>query len=136
MIFAVSLPYSPLERSQKKTVLDFVTKELFTLCGLRSITPKSEKFHPHYAGTENEKKFAYFNGMAFPWLLGAYIEEYLNVFQMSGLSLADRIMVEMEGQVQNDCIGTVSEFYVPSPTSFVLGRFSLIYRLGSLPRVL
>ena len=134
MIFAVSLPYSPLERSQKKTVLDFVTKELFTLCGLRSITPKSEKFHPHYAGTENEKKFAYFNGMAFPWLLGAYIEAYLNVFQMSGLSLADRIMVEMEGQMQNDCIGTVSEFYEPNPPFIAHGGFSFAMSVGELLR--
>ena len=134
MIFAVSLPYSPLERSQKKTVLDFVTKELFTLCGLRSITPKSEKFHPHYAGTENEKKFAYFNGMAFPWLLGAYIEAYLNVFQLSGLSLADRIMVEMEGQMQNDCIGTVSEFYEPNPPFIAHGGFSFAMSVGELLR--
>lgn len=134
MIFAVSLPHSPLERGQKKSILDFVTKELLTSCGLRSITPKSDKFHPHYAGSENEKKFAYFNGMAFPWLLGHYIEAYLNLLQMSGLSLADRIMVQMEEQMQNDCIGTVSEFYDPNPPFNAHGGFSFAMSVGELLR--
>lgn len=134
MIFAVSLPYTPLERGQKKAVLDFITKELFTPRGLRTVTPKSEKFHPRYAGNEQEKKVAYFNGMAFPWLLGAYIEAYLNVFQMSGLSLVDRIMVEMEGQMQNDCIGTLSEFYDPNPPFIAHGAYSFAMSVGELLR--
>lgn len=134
MLFAVSLPYSPLERGQKKSVIDFVTKELFTPCGIRSLTPKSDKFRPHYTGTENEKEFAYFNGMAFPWLFGHYIEGYLNLFNMSGLSLADRIMVEMEGQMQNDCIGSISEFYDSHPPFIAHGGYSFAMSVGELLR--
>ncbi|MDD4632734.1 MAG: amylo-alpha-1,6-glucosidase [Proteiniphilum sp.] len=134
MIFAVSLPYSPLERGQKKSVIDFVTKELLTACGIRSLTPKSDQFHPHYAGTENEKKLAYFNGMAFPWLLGPYIEAYLNVFHMSGLSLADRIMMGMEGEMQNDCIGSISEFYDPNPPFIAHGGYSFAMSVAELLR--
>lgn len=134
MLFAVSLPYSPLERSQKKSVIDFITKELFASCGIRSLTPKSDKFRPHYTGTENEKKFAYFNGMSFPWLFGHYIEAYLNLFNMSGLSLADRIMVEMEGQMQNDCIGSISEFYDSHPPFIAHGGYSFAMSVGELLR--
>src|SRR5690554_3859655 len=134
MIFAVSLPHSPLERSQKKSVIDFVTKELLTTCGIRTVTPKSDLFHPHCTGSENEKKKAYFNGMAFPWLLGAYIEAYLNVFHMSGLSLADRIMVEMEGEIQNDCIGSISEFYDSNPPFIAHGGYSFAMSVGELLR--
>ncbi|WP_294067206.1 glycogen debranching enzyme N-terminal domain-containing protein [Proteiniphilum sp. UBA1028] len=134
MIFAVSLPHSPLERGQKKSVIDFVTKELLTTCGIRSLTPKSDQFHPHYTGSEHEKQLAYFNGMAFPWLLGPYIEAYLNVFHMSGLSLADRIMVEMEGEMQNDCIGTISEFYDSNPPFIAHGGYSFAMSVGELLR--
>jgi len=134
MIFAVSLPYSPLERSQKKSVIDYVTKELLTTCGIRTVTPKSHLFHPHYRGAEIEKKKAYFNGMAFPWLLGAYIEAYLNVFHMSGLSLADRIMGEMEGEMQNDCIGSISEFYDSNPPFIAHGGYSFAMSVGELLR--
>lgn len=134
MIFAVSLEYSPLERSQKKSVIDFVTKELLTNCGIRSLTPKSEKFHPHYTGSESEKTEAYFNGMAFPWLFGAYIEAYLKVFQMSGLSLADRIMVNMEDEMQNDCIGSISEFYDSNPPFIAHGSYSFALSVAELLR--
>ena len=134
MLFAISLPYSPLERCQKKSVIDFITKELFASCGIRSLTPKSDKFRPHYTGTENEKKFAYFNGMSFPWLFGHYIEAYLCLFNFSGLSLADRIMVEMEGQMQNDCIGSISEFYDSHPPFIAHGGYSFAMSVGELLR--
>lgn len=134
MIFAVSLPYSPLEKRQKKSVLDFVTKELLTNCGLRSLTPKSDKFRPHYSGSEKDKIFAYFNGMAFPWLFGAYIEAYLNLFQHSGLSLAERIMVSIENEMQNDCIGTISEFYDSNPPFIAHGGYSFAMSVAEILR--
>lgn len=134
MIFAISLPYSPLERGQKKSVIDYVTKELLTPCGIRSLTPKSDLFHPHYTGNEVEKKMAYFNGMAFPWLLGPYIEAYLSLFHMSGLSLADRIMITMEGEMQNDCIGSISEFYDSNPPFIAHGGYSFAMSVAELLR--
>jgi predicted glycogen debranching enzyme len=134
MIFAVSLPYSPLGKRQKKSVLDFVTKELLASCGIRSLTPKSEKFRPHYSGTESDKKFAYFNGMAFPWLFGAYIEAYLNLFQLSGLALAERIMVSIENEMQNDCIGSISEFYDSNPPFIAHGGYSFAMSVAEVLR--
>lgn len=124
MIFAVSVDYSPLDRRQKKSVVDFVTKELLTPVGMRSLSPKGYNYHPRYTGTGEEKEYAYFNGCAFPWLIGAYIEAYLKVFSMSGLSLADRVMIELEDQMQNDCIGTLSEFYDSSPPFYAHGGYS------------
>ena len=124
MIFAVSVDYSPLDRHQKKSVVDFVTKELLTHVGIRSLSPKGYNYRPRYTGTTEEKEYAYFNGCAFPWLIGAYIEAYLKVFSMSGLSLADRIMIELEDQMQNDCIGTLSEFYDSNPPFYAHGGYS------------
>lgn len=134
MIFAISLPYSPLERSQKKSVIDFVTKELVVNCGVRSLSPKSGNFRPRFTGTEQEKEFAYFNGMSFPWLFGAYIDAYLKVFHRSGLSLADRIMVEMEGEMQNDCISSVSEMYDSTPPFIARGGYSFAMSVAELLR--
>lgn len=124
MVFAVSVDYSPLDRRQKKSVIDFVTKELLTPVGVRSLSPKGYNYRPRYTGTSEEKEYAYFNGCAFPWLIGAYIEGYLKVFSMSGLSLADRMMIELEDQMQNDCIGTLSEFYDSNPPFYAHGGYS------------
>lgn len=134
MIFAVSLDYSPLERSQKKSVIDYVTKELLSHCGIRTLSPKSGNFRAHYSGSVQEKEFAYFNGMAFPWLFGPYIEAYLKVFNRSGLSLADRIMVDMEAEMQNDCIGTISEMYDSNPPFIARGGFSFATSVAELLR--
>jgi predicted glycogen debranching enzyme len=136
MIFAVSLPHSPLDRRQQRKVIDYVTKELFTACGIRSLSPKGGNFRPHYVGSINEKKFAYFNGQAFPWLFGAYIEAYLKVLSMSGLSLVDRIMVEMEDEMQNDCIGTISEFYNSNPPFIAHGGYSFAMSVAELLRAM
>lgn len=134
MLFAVSLPYSPLERGVKKSIVDYATKELLTNCGIRSLSPKGDTFHPHYQGSLEEKEIAYFNGMAFPWLLGVYIEAYLNVFQMSGLFLADRLMIEMEDEIQNDCIGAISELYDSNPPFMARGGFSFAMSVAELLR--
>jgi hypothetical protein len=56
------------------------------------------------------------------------------VFHKSGLSLADRIMVDMEGEMQNDCIGTISEFYDSNPPFIAHGGFSFAMSVGELLR--
>ena len=124
MIFALSVDYSPLDRRQRKSVIDFVTKELLTTVGIRSLSPKGHNFRPRYFGPHEDKEYAYFNGLAFPWLIGAYIEAYLKVFGRSGLSLADRIMIDLEDQMQNDTLGTLSEFYDSNPPFYAHGGYS------------
>lgn len=136
MIFAVSMDYSPLDRRQRKSVIDFVTKELLTPGGIRSLSPKGNNFNPRYMGTSEEKMEAYFNGCAFPWLLGHYIEAYLKVFHMSGLSLADRVMIEMEDEMQNDCIGTLSEFYDSNPPFYARGGYSFAMSVAEMLRAM
>ncbi len=124
MLFALSTDYSPLNRRQRKNVIDYVTKELLTPVGIRSLSPKAGHYQPRYFGTAEEKEHAYFNGCSFPWLIGPYIEAYLKVYGRSGLSLADRIMIELEDQMQNDCIGTLSELYDSSSPFYAHGGFS------------
>ena len=136
MIFAVSLDYSPLDRRQRKSVIDFVTKELLTRVGIRTLSPKGHNFRPKYFGTHEEKEYAYFNGVAFPWLFGAYVEAYLKVFGRSGLSLADRIMIELEDEMQNDCIGTLSEFYDSNPPFHAHGGYSFAMSVAETLRAM
>lgn len=134
MLFAVSLQYSPLERYQKKTVIDFVTKELLVNGGIRSLSPNGSNYYPRYPESINEKQTAYFNGMSFPWLFGTYIEAYLNIFGKSGLGLVDRIMIEMENEMKNDCIGTISEFYDSAPPFYAHGGYSFAMSVAELLR--
>lgn len=54
MIFAVAFDYSPLDRAQKKQVLDIVTKELLTPKGLRTLSPKSGGYNPNYVALRSK----------------------------------------------------------------------------------
>ena len=50
MAIAAGLENTPLDRRQRKKVLDFCTRELLTPKGLRSLSPKSHNYRPVYVG--------------------------------------------------------------------------------------
>ena len=70
MLFAISLEFSPLNRQERKQVLDYITKELLTPKGIRSLSPKSQGYTPYYAGPQAHRDYAYHQGTAWPWLMG------------------------------------------------------------------
>jgi predicted glycogen debranching enzyme len=67
MLIAISLEYTPLERRQRKAILDIVTKELLTPQGIRSLSPKSWGYRPWYCGSPYERALAQHQGPARPW---------------------------------------------------------------------
>ena len=115
MIIATSMNYSPLDKKVSKSILDIVTKELLTSKGLRTLSPKSEGYSPYYQGSQYEKNYAAFNGIAYPWLLRFYTDSYLKVFQRSGVFFIDRLVGELEEEMANDCIGSLSQLYDGNP---------------------
>lgn len=115
MIFAVSLEFSPLDRMQKKTVLDFITKELLTPKGLRTLSPKSQGYNPEYDGNEEKRSRAYHQGTAWPWLIGAYVEAYLKIYKDSGIYFAERVIYGFESELNDRGIGTISELFDGNP---------------------
>ena len=78
-IIAASLPYSPLDRFQRKAVVDICTKELYTPKGLRTISPKSGSYRPEYIGGQLERDRNFHNGPVWPWTIAAYAIAYLKV---------------------------------------------------------
>ena len=136
MIFAVALPYSPLTRMQRRSVLDIVTKELLTPKGIRSLSPKSEGYRPYCTGPQMERDLAYHQGTAWPWLLGAYLEAYLRVFGKSGVAFAERMLISMEEEMSNHCIGTISEIYDGNPPFTGRGAISFAMNVAAILRIL
>ncbi len=135
MIFAVAFAYSPLSRMQKRAVLDIVTKELRTPKGLRTLSPKSEGYRPYYVGSPNDRDQAYHQGTAWPWLLGAYLEAYLRVFGMSGVSFAERMLISMEEEMSLHCIGTIPELFDGNPPFTGRGAISFATNVAAILRV-
>ena len=112
---AIGLDYSPLDRRQRKGVLDVVTRELLTPKGLRTLSPKSYGYRPFYLGSPYDREMAMHNGPSRPWLMGFYADAYLKVFGRSGVSYIDRMLIGFEEEMSQGCIGSLSQLYDGNP---------------------
>ncbi len=136
MIFAVSLAYSPLDNKQKKSILDITTKELLTPKGLRSLSPKSPNYHGTCEGSQVDRDFSSFQGAVWPWLMGAYIEAYLRIYKLSGVSFAERSLIGFEEEMYLNCIGSISEMYDANPPFKGRGGISFAMNVAEILRIL
>ena len=136
MIIAAGLDYSPLDRRQRKSVLDFVTRELLTPKGLRTLSPNSYGYKPWYLGNPEEREEAYYQGSARPWLLGFYADAYVKVFGLSGLSFIERNLIGYEDEMSQGCIGSLSELYDGNPPYIGRGAVSFAANVSGVLRVL
>jgi predicted glycogen debranching enzyme len=78
-IFAVSLPFSPLDAAEQASVVRAVREQLLTPCGLRTLSPADPAYRGRYRGNPAERDGAYHQGTVWPWLLGAFGEAALRV---------------------------------------------------------
>lgn len=136
MAIAIGLDYSPLDRRQRKRVLDFVTRELLTPKGLRTLSPKSENYTPVYAGGPAEREYAVHRGPARPWLFGFYADAYLKVFGYAGTGFIERKMIGFEDEMSEGCIGSLSEMYDANPPYKGRGAISTSKNVGEILRTL
>ena len=136
MIIAAGLDYSPLDRRQRKSVLDVVTRELLTPKGLRTLSPKSWGYKPYYLGNPEEREEAYFAGSARPWLMGFYTDAYIKVFGLNGANFIERMMIGFEDEMSQGCIGSLSELYDGNPPFIGRGAVSYAVNVGGILRVL
>ena len=136
MIFAVALDYSPLNKEQKKSVLDICTRELLTPKGLRSLSPKSGGYNPIYVGPQNQRDYAYHQGTAWPWLGGFYMEACLKLYKRTRLSFIERQMVGYEDEMSYHALGTISELFDGNPPFHGRGATSFAMNIGEILRTL
>lgn len=136
MIFAVALEYSPLTATQKKAVLDLVTRELLTPRGLRSLSPKSFGYNPIYQGVQTVRDYAYHQGTAWPWLGGFYMEAYLKINKRSGVSFVERQLIGYEDVMQAYCVGNICEMFDGNPPFRGRGAVAFAMNVAEILRTL
>ena len=136
MVIAVGVDHTPLDRRQRKRILDFITRELLTPKGLRTLSPNSYGYNPWYVGTPEQREKAYYYGSARPWLMGFYCHAYVKVFGIGGLSFVNRMMIGFEDEMSQGAIGTLSELYDGNPPFIGRGAVSFAANVGEILRVL
>ena len=136
MVIAVGVDHTPLDRRQRKRILDFITRELLTPKGLRTLSPNSYGYNPWYVGNPEQREKAYYSGSARPWLMGFYCHAYVKAFGIGGLSFVNRMMIGFEDEMSQGAIGTLSELYDGNPPFIGRGAVSFAANVGEILRVL
>ncbi|MFI3239675.1 MAG: glycogen debranching enzyme N-terminal domain-containing protein [Bacteroidales bacterium] len=132
MVIAIGLDYSPLDRRQRKGVLDIATRELLNSKGLRTLSPKSYGYNPFYVGTPEQREHAYYHGSSRPWLISFYAEAYIKIFGVNGIAFIERMMIGFENDMSEGCIGSISELYDGNPPFTGRGAISLALNVAGV----
>ncbi len=131
-LFAASLTHELLSECQAASVLQKVTDHLFTPTGLRSLSSTDPGYHAHFVGKRKQSDDAYYQGMAWQWLIGAYVDVHLRVYHdYDALLLLLQPFVE---QLWKTCLGTLGEFAEPEPPFTTGGCFAQARSVAELLR--
>ena len=113
-IYAVSLPFSLLSKSEEKIVVNQVEQKLFTDYGLRTLSPDHDSFVKVYGGDQWNRDIAYHQGTVWPFFISEYFEAYLKVnkYSKKAREVVLKKLKPLEEHFYNrDCIHGVSEIF-------------------------
>lgn len=135
MLFAVSLPYSPITEHMRKAVVDKVKAELLTPRGIRTLSPSNPNYHGSCCGSQAERDMAYHQGTVWPWLLGPFVEAYIKVYGHIGVPFVRSIFGDMEASLKEKCIGNVPEIYDGDEPHTPRGAVAQAWSVAELLRI-
>ena len=133
MIFAVSLPDSPLPPARRRAVLDAVGRLLVTSHGLRSLASSEVAYRGHFSGDRRARDGAYHQGTVWTWLLPQYALAHLQVHGDRAAALA---YLEPLGDLIGEMgVGTLPEVAEGDPPHAPRGCFAQAWSVSEVLRV-
>jgi predicted glycogen debranching enzyme len=136
MLIAVSLPFSMLDKEQMQKVLDIADKNLVTVRGLRTLSPRNELYEGICEGTQEERDSAYHQGTVWPWLYGPFCEGWLKVYGQMGVQKVKKLIYGLEAVMSEHGISTISEIYDGDPPHSPRGAISQAWSVGEVLRII
>jgi predicted glycogen debranching enzyme len=134
-IFAISLPFSPISDEMKKGVLNAVHKELYTIKGLRTLSPKNPYYIGLYEGDSASRDKAYHQGTAWPWLLGHFIEASYKLDGNITNTIAKDVLDSFCEDMAEHGICGIAEIYDGDPPQRPDGCISQAWSVAEILRI-
>ncbi len=132
-IFAVSLPFSPLDDNQQRAVVDACACELLTSHGLRSLAPNEAAYVGLYGGGPVQRDGAYHQGTVWAWLLGPFAEAHYRVY--GDAEKARSLLRPLGSHLRDACLGSISEIFDGDPPHVARGCFAQAWSVSETLRV-
>lgn len=143
-LLAVSLPYRSLTTAQEKSVLIAVESELLTSMGVRTLASTDSAYQSIYGcgfahADQYHRDLSYHQGMAWPWLLGAYCDALINVY---GLLPETTVRINLVMQpllshlIEEAGLGSISEIFDGSRPHLPRGSIAQAWSVAEVMRFL
>lgn len=136
-IWAIMMPFSPLDNTKSKLVVNKVYNELYTPYGLRTLSKYDSEFVESYSGSHFHRDMAYHQGTVWPFPLGGFLISYLKVNNNSEVSKVKvREMLEyFEPCLREGCVGQIPEIYDGLNQTRSHGCFAQAWSVSEILRV-
>lgn len=135
-IYAVSLPFTMLDRNMEKSIVNVVKDKLYVGCGLRSLDSEHKDYHPIYIGSLSKRDHAYHQGTAWGFLLGGFITAYVKV-NGSDKKAADealKLLEPVKEHLYRNCIGSICEIFDGDAPHTGRGCYAQAWSVGEVLR--
>ncbi|HEX9096660.1 MAG TPA: amylo-alpha-1,6-glucosidase [Candidatus Dormibacteraeota bacterium] len=131
-VIALGLVYPLIEGEPARRALDVVTAKLLTPYGLRTLSPDDPRYQSSYRGDQRDRDAAYHMGMAWPWLLGPYLDAR---GRLDGDRPAmHRLLEPFTAHLLDAGLGTISEIFEPEPPYRPVGCIAQAWSVGEVLR--
>lgn len=134
MLFAASLPYNAISDKIRHLILQKIEKELLTERGLRTLSPKNPDYQGEYVGNQELRDSSYHQGTVWPWLMGHFVEAYLDIYGKSGLKKMEWHIERFEDVLIEHGVGYISEIYDGDPPHAARGTIAQAWSVAEVLR--
>ncbi|MDU2458604.1 MAG: amylo-alpha-1,6-glucosidase [Clostridium sp.] len=136
-LWAVSLPFSILDREKEKSIVEVAHKHLYSTYGLRSLSFMDEEFKNKYIGKLFKRDLAYHMGTTWGFLIGPFITAYckVNDYNQKAIKKAKEMMSVFEDNMKDGCINGISEIFDGEFSSTSRGCYSQAWSVGEVLRI-
>lgn len=115
MLYALWVIYSPVDSDVVRSVMRVVERELLTRRGIRTLSPRDNKYRGVYEGTQTERDLAYHQGCTRTFLLYPYVEIALRMRGEAFLGKAEWLVEGFFEDLNKHGVGAFSELYDGDP---------------------
>ena len=134
--FVLSLPFKVLDENYVKSTFDVITKELYNVYGLRSLSYKDPEFKPKYEGSLWDRDMAYHMGTTWGFLIGAYFDaySYVNKKNPNVKEEIKEMVYKFKTHLNEGCLNGIAEIFDGDIASRTRGCYNQAWSVGELLR--
>ncbi|MBQ8044644.1 MAG: glycogen debranching protein, partial [Clostridia bacterium] len=135
-IWAVSLPYTMIDKDRAKKIVQTVYKHLYTCYGMRTLSYMDKNFKGSYKGDLAKRDEAYHMGTVWPFLLGSFITAYckVNDYSKEAVLRAREMCEACFDHLEDGCLNAISEVFDGMDTCTGNGCYNQAWSIGELLR--